>query len=84
MKIIAPHPDDEVIGCFGILKEKPFGDICVIFLEVDVQRKKEAEKSARLLKFQAEFGLKHYDWVDEEVFVPDPFTERHPLHREEG
>lgn len=64
--IIAPHPDDEIIGCGGLIQriKKSGGKVYVLFLTVgltrdfskkgvssSIQRKKEIEKVASFLKY---------------------------------
>jgi len=64
--VIAPHPDDEVLGCGGLIKKikDAGGKVYVLFLTVGdtrdfskkgsstgKERKKEIEKVAKLLKF---------------------------------
>lgn len=64
--IIAPHPDDEIIGCGGLIQKikKAGGKVFVLFLTVgdtndfskkgistSLQRKKEIEKVASFLKY---------------------------------
>lgn len=67
--IIAPHVDDEVIGCWSVFGT---GDITVLYLyELDAARKAEAEAAALALDFTPAFGdisivRAGYD----EVYVP--------------
>lgn len=64
--VIAPHPDDEVIGCAGLIQKikQEGGQVFVLFLTVgltrdfskkgmsnSLQRKKEIEKVASFLKY---------------------------------
>lgn len=82
--IVAPHPDDEIIGCSEVfLVEK---DIVIIYLTND--RKTEAEKfcekryiSLFMKPIQA---LTFLSVITDPVYVPDPFYELHPLHKQAG
>lgn len=89
--IIAPHPDDEVIGCYEIIKE---GSVFAVFYDSitlqDVEREVEADE------FCNHFGILRciFDINDvktmakeltpDAIYFPDPHYEEHPLHRRFG
>ena len=88
--IIAPHADDEVIGCSQLL-----GSSChVIFTTLmSKARRKEAQDLAEEVGFEVEF--KDPSFVLHDCFVglnlkntiiiaPDPILETHPAHRLAG
>lgn len=91
--IVAPHIDDEVIGCWNILKRKEKKNTHIIYVEsMEKERKKEAENASKMLKFSYEltslWQLRNtiLDWKEKGlkdyiVFVPDPLYEIHPAHR---
>jgi len=87
--IVAPHPDDEIIGCYKILMipEK----IMIIYDgETPAFRREEA------MKLKDTFNLYGFNQIflksiptslmsEENVFYfPDPIYETHPLHRQWG
>ena len=88
--IIAPHPDDEIIGCFEIL-EKYSRTKKLLYVMY-------AENFRQSIKSELIFGFKRLSFVNmrdaleqmhkignlEVVYAPDPYFELHPLHREIG
>jgi hypothetical protein len=78
MRVIAPHPDDEIIGCFTVLKNVE----SVFFLDGE-ERKEEAVSSSEAFNFKFLF-IKFEEinsFLKGKIFAPDPFTETHPLHK---
>ena len=84
--IIAPHCDDEIIGCYEILERKPI----VLYVENnDQERQDEAQK---LLKehelVKAQFFFKDIPTSlmspKNVYYFPDPIYEIHPAHRKWG
>ena len=80
--IVAPHADDEVIGCYTLLKS---GRVhCVVFPKRESME--EAANSADLFGF----SIKHmddfpFDGINDKIFVfPDPVYDLHPEHRKLG
>lgn len=60
--ILAPHPDDEVIGCFELIKEKPEDIIVVWFDEYAGMVKNEEVWQVRMLEAEAvasKFGFEY-------------------------
>lgn len=74
--VIAPHPDDELIGCFTLLRRGAVK--YVYFLDVDTM---EFERSAEEFKFKVVTDFSEVLNEVDVILVPDP-CERHPLHKE--
>lgn len=80
--IIAPHADDEIIGCFEIFGKHP-----TLVLFPTEQAWKEAQKASELFGFTREILTeKKLDGIGKNdiLFFPDPTTEFHPLHKQIG
>jgi hypothetical protein len=80
--IVAPHADDEIIGCYSLLKTGKVKK--VVFGTVGAMM--EAEASSHNFDFSAH-SLDNYDFdtnPNEVLFFPDPTTETHPEHRRIG
>ena len=79
MIILAPHIDDEVIGCFTYLARLEI-DKVLYFFDVDEVRKKEAHAVGKWLNFSPEF-VDFNVVIDPEVklLVPSAF-DVHPHH----
>jgi len=83
--IIAPHPDDEIIGTFEILNNQT-KKIIIYDIETSEQRKLEAIslkdyfpqiiKQEFLLSFPKKYLSKNTTY-----YFPDPINEIHPKHR---
>jgi hypothetical protein len=86
--IIAPHIDDELIGCFDIISSSPTKNIVIVYGEpADPIRKEEA------LTLKGKFvNVKGQYFASQSVppvllnpkttlYFPDPFFETHPKHR---
>ncbi len=87
--IIAPHPDDEIIGCFEQIKN-PTNNIAIIYSgDTDVDRRetvlklKEKCETVRLQLFQQTVPQTFLN-PKNKFFFPDPIYEVHPKHREWG
>lgn len=60
--VVAPHPDDEAIGCGGAiaLHRRQKDSVTVIWLyDLTPVRRAEAERAARTLKFEGYFGRQY-------------------------
>ena len=86
--IVAPHPDDEIIGCHEILKQKE--NILIIYSpETEKIRREETMKlreeienvKTQLFLNTIPSSLLNYNTV---YYFPDPISEVHPLHRQYG
>lgn len=96
--IFAPHVDDEVIGCFTLLRGAP-DDCLVVYLDVaPVKRRAEAVESSHYLRFKTSFASANDSHWSEAVhtyltlvdyrkavwWAPDPHWELHPFHKDVG
>jgi hypothetical protein len=85
--ILAPHADDEIIGCYEVLKEGKSKDKIVYFPSLHIRE--EAEEACLQLDFERrifdEYTF-HQKVVDnsEAFFFPDPTYEWHPDHKKYG
>jgi len=86
--IIAPHGDDEIIGCYTVLSESQKNSH-VIFIDYETHVN-EIRQSSKYFKFSFElksnfcekFNFKNC--CGKNVYVPDPFCESNSLHRRVG
>ena len=86
--IIAPHPDDEIIGTYEILKSNR----CLIIYtaEVSNNRMEIARGLQKHVDIKGQFFLKNIPptLLDKSksntFYFPHPMHETHPLHREYG
>ena len=84
--IIAPHPDDEIIGCYKYLTT---GNPIIIY---DGGTERERRDEARKLKDHTEVKVQLFQLaippsflnVNTVFYFPDPVYETHPLHRKWG
>ena len=79
--IIAPHADDEIIGCYELLS-KGLVDTVLFPNERAIQ-----EAIAMSDYFEVSLGLLEHcdlDVSDKTLFFPDPTYEIHPAHRNLG
>lgn len=83
--IVAPHPDDEIIGCSEILSKQK---TIIIYNDADNTRKEELTKLRDLFQIKVQLfqksippNLLHPNNI---FYIPDPIYEIHPLHREMG
>jgi len=65
--ILAPHIDDEVIGCYSILNNV---DEVYYFFDIDDIRKQEAINTAKLFNFTPYFSSTIYVNNNDTVYVP--------------
>ena len=87
--IVAPHPDDELIGNFEILNN-PDNKITIVYgAGTDAERRKEASKLRDVFPnvahqvYHASFPHSYIN-SDTTIYVPDLVTEMHPAHRAWG
>ena len=87
--IIAPHPDDEIIGCYSILTNKDISPVVIYTENVSNERREEALKlkdfvpNLKVQLFQKSIPghlLSPYNTY----YFPDPIHEFHPAHRMSG
>lgn len=82
--ILAPHIDDEIIGCWSVMNE-PLLQV-IYFYEVDATRRAEAENAGRALGFTPHFVLPPKivnEMLDKatKVYVPSRW-DHHEHHRQ--
>ena len=85
--IIAPHPDDEIIGCYEqLIQDKP--SVVVYSGDIDADRKQKALKLKDHVnvKFQLFSMTVPQPFLKKEnvFYFPDPIYELHPTHRHWG
>jgi hypothetical protein len=85
--IIAPHPDDEIIGCYEILNSSE-NPIIIYSGNTDVKRRNEAMKLKEYINIKAQIFLMSVppNLINENsvFYFPDPVYETHPIHRQYG
>lgn len=87
--IVAPHCDDELIGCFEIINNQNNSIIIIYGDDADNKRREEALKLRELfpnIKLQVFHSSIPSTYVTKDVtlYVPDPYFENHPMHRAWG
>jgi hypothetical protein len=87
--IIAPHPDDEIIGVYEELEKKDNRIIVIYDGETDQKRREEALKLREYfinVKFQLFQTTIPQPYLQKSniFFLPDPYFEIHPDHRRWG
>lgn len=87
--IVAPHPDDEIIGCYKILVQ-PVKTMIIYDGETPQSRREEAMKLKDSFTTYG-FGQLFLKSIptnlmttDTTFYFPDPIYETHPLHRQWG
>ena len=87
--IIAPHPDDEIIGCYSILTNKDLSPIIIYTENISNERREEALKlkdfipNIKVQLFQKTIPG-HLLNPNNTYYFPDPTYEFHPAHRMSG
>jgi len=84
--IIAPHPDDEIIGCYKYLTQT--NPIIIYDGDTDAKRREETQKlrdhaQIKIQMFQKSIPPNFLN-KDTVLYFPDPTYEIHPLHRKWG
>lgn len=86
--IVAPHPDDEVIGCYEILTAPNVQPIIIYSGDLDSDRREEALKAKEHLNIKIQLfqmTVPQSLLSKENIFyLPDPIYEVHPKHRSWG
>lgn len=84
--IIAPHMDDEIIGCYSVLKTK--NPIIVYTEEATKERQEEALTLREHVQVKAQMFFKSIPNqllnFDNTFYFPHPTYEYHPAHRIQG
>ena len=88
--VVAPHPDDELIGTFSLITEK-YVDVVLTIVPVQDTRLTEINECARRFGFELrKFVFEHElaqelkrirEEHDSVIFTPDPNFELHPYHK---
>jgi hypothetical protein len=87
--IVAPHPDDELIGCYSILTNKDMSPIIIYTENISNVRREEALKlksflpNIKIQLFQKTISGNLLSQSNTYYF-PDPYFEVHPAHRASG
>ena len=85
--IVAPHPDDELIGCYSVLKNNDYCNI-VYTTNMDNDRRKEATTIRdyfNVRQFFVNYDIPPVLIEKENIFYfPDHINENHPAHRKAG
>lgn len=82
--ILAPHIDDELIGCYSLIKDKKI-DKVIYFFDTTEKRKKEANMLAKVYDFEpffvrsVNFCLREFSIYDV-LYVPHQ-NDNHPHHK---
>lgn len=87
--IVAPHADDELIGCFSVLcGEDTVKPIIIYTEEMNEKRQKEVLLLKEFIDIKAQTFLKtippNMMVPGNKFFFPDPINETHPTHRAQG
>jgi hypothetical protein len=84
--IVAPHPDDEIIGCWEILNTRK----CIIIYSgmTDAKRREEVSNLRSNTNVSVQLFLNTIPQTffnkGTTFYFPDPINEVHPLHRQAG
>ena len=81
--IIAPHPDDELIGCFSLFRKKLIDS--VIYLPSDNNRLKNASKFMNDMNVDFRMtNLSNIDKIltDNVIYLVPSLNDNHPLHKQ--
>lgn len=86
--VIAPHPDDELIGCFTLFDSKQVN--AVIYLEVEDQKRfEEAEHFCDVMCVESMYvpflkDLSEYLYSSSQKFIVPSVYDNHMLHKAVG
>ena len=78
--IVAPHGDDEIIGCYRILQNKNIEVIHILYGD-NLSYIPQALSSCQNIEFKQANDLEKFKRIDMPFFFPDPIFETHPDHR---
>lgn len=77
--ILAPHVDDEVIGCYRLLEAGRVSDV-FYYYDLTNERKEEALRVADYFGFNAHFETS--DFPEDKIFYVPNIADQHPHHKE--
>ncbi len=85
--IVAPHPDDEIIGCYEVLMSAK-NPIVIYSGDIDADRREAVLKLKEHIDCKLQLFLMTIPqtFLNKEniYYLPDPIYETHPKHREWG
>jgi LmbE family N-acetylglucosaminyl deacetylase len=89
--VIAPHGDDEIIGCYGLLREvRLYNEVAAIYYPNGIGSDPGPERVSKMFNVtifdtQSEY-TKWLSGVRTDVcfHAPDPYFEHHPSHKRYG
>lgn len=85
--IVAPHPDDEIIGCYEVLKEGK-NPIIIYGGDTDYDRREEVKTLRKFFDIKVQMFQNSIPpnllQAENKFYFPDPSYETHPLHRAHG
>jgi hypothetical protein len=88
--IVAPHPDDEIIGCYEVINNKENSVVIMYSGNTDANRRQEALKLRESREniiaqiYQNSIPSALLTEPNITFYFPDPINEIHPLHRAWG
>jgi hypothetical protein len=86
--IVAPHPDDELIGNYELIVYKKINPIIVYTSDIDPDRKQECLSLPNYVEVKGQLFCKEVPTnlltPNVTIFFPDPVSEIHPEHRRCG
>lgn len=86
--IVAPHADDEIIGCYEIITNKNLKPIVIYTEDMSDERKQATLKLKELTGVKIQLYLRNVPPAamnDSNIFFfPHPIYETHPSHRQQG
>ena len=86
--IVAPHADDELIGCYSVIKNAKHKPVIIYTEEVSPDRKQEVMKLKEHINVKGQMFLRSIPPTflnkDTTLYFPDPIYEIHPAHRTQG
>jgi len=86
--IVAPHADDEIIGCFEIITNEKIKPIIIYTEEMEDERKQATLKLKELTPVKIQLYLRNIPPAalnhTNKFFFPHPIYETHPAHRAQG
>jgi hypothetical protein len=79
--ILAPHADDEIIGCFEVLQNIKRRDIVILYGTPEAHKEANRLNSICYQFPYPDFFIVQKIERDDHLYFPDPYFELHPSHR---